>query len=405
MQTFITDQLKDTPAGREADAILRSCVHCGFCTAVCPTYLQLGDELDGPRGRIYLIKQALEGAPVTAKTQLHLDRCLTCRACETACPSGVQYARLAEIGRDLVDEHVPRSLGQRLLRRVLRAVLTRPGRFAAALRLGRAVGFVLPDALRRKLPAVRAAGERPHNPHTRKVLLLEGCVQPAATPRTNAAAARVLDRLGIAAESPHGAGCCGAISHHMGAHKEGLSFMRRNIDAWWPHVEAGAEAVVSAASACSLMIKDYAAALKDDPDYASKAAVISEKARDLSEVIAAADTTALQADQHNRRVAFHAPCSLQHGHRLTGGVEAILSNLGYRLARVRDAHLCCGSAGTYSLLQPELSESLLADKLDALEAEAPQVIATANVGCQLHLQTAARVPVLHWIELVDAAGR
>ena len=402
MQTFISEQLKNTPEGREADDILRSCVHCGFCTAVCPTYQQLGDELDGPRGRIYLIKLALEGAPVTEKTQLHLDRCLTCRACETACPSGVQYARLAEIGRELVDRQVPRPLGQRLFRQALRVVLPHPRRFSAALRIGRAVRFALPDALKRKLPPARLAGERPQRQHVRKVLLLEGCTQPAATPRTNAAAARVLDRLGITTLSPPKSGCCGAISYHMGAHQEGLSFMRRNIDAWWPHIEDGAEAVISAASACSLMIKDYGALLKHDPAYADKAARVSAMTKDLSEVIAAEDTAALGGVPGNSRIAFHAPCTLQHGLRVNNTVESLLSGLGYRMTPVRDGHLCCGSAGTYSLLQPELSQQLLTNKVKALQAGAPQIIATANIGCQLHLQTAARVPVRHWIELLDS---
>jgi len=401
MQTFISEQLKDTPEGREADAILRSCVHCGFCTAVCPTYQQLGDELDGPRGRIYLIKQALEGGPVSGRTQLHLDRCLTCRACETACPSGVQYARLADIGRELVDKQVPRPLSQRLVRRVLRAVLAHPRRFGAALRLGRAVQFALPAGLRRKLPPVRTAGERPQRQHGRKVLLLDGCVQPAATPRTNTAAARVLDRLGITTLSPAKTGCCGAVSHHLGAHKEGLTFMRRNIDGWWPHIEAGAEAVISAASACSLMIKDYGTLLKHDPAYAAKAAKVSALARDLSEVIAGEDAAALGPVHRNTRVAFHSPCTLQHGQRVTNIVEALLQRLGYELSSVRDGHLCCGSAGTYSLLQPELSRQLLTNKVNALQAGAPQFIVTANVGCQLHLQTAAQVPVRHWIELLD----
>lgn len=401
MQTFISEQLKDTPEGREADAILRSCVHCGFCTAVCPTYQQLGDELDGPRGRIYLIKQALEGAPISDKTQLHLDRCLTCRACETACPSGVQYARLAEIGRDIVDKQVPRPLGQRLLRRLLRAVVPHPRRFAAALRAGRAVRFALPDGLKHKIPPLRLPGDRPTRQHARKVLLLEGCAQPAGTPRTNAATARVLERLGITTLSPPRAGCCGAVSHHLGAHKEGLSFMRRNIDAWWPHIEAGAEAVISPASACSLMIKDYASLLKHDPVYADKAARVSAMARDLSEMIAGEDIAPLGTARKHTRVAFHAPCTLQHGLRLNNTVEPLLRGLGYELTPVRDGHLCCGSAGTYSLLQPALSQELLSNKLNALEAGTPQLIATANVGCQLHLQTAARVPVHHWIELLD----
>mgnify|MGYP001546129275 CR=1 FL=1 len=403
MQTFIDARFKDTEAGREAEAILRSCVHCGFCNATCPTYQLTGDERDGPRGRIYLIKQALEGREVSVRTQRHLDRCLTCRACETTCPSGVQYGRLAEIGREIVDAQVRRPSDQRLLRRLLRLVLPYPERFALALRLGRALRFALPGALRRKIPAAHAPGPRPPARHARTVVLHEGCVQPAATPRTNAAAARVLDRLNISAMSQRGQGCCGAISYHTGAHEEGLDFMRRNVDAWWPQVEAGAEAIVSAASACSLMVKEYGRALKDDPAYARRAARVSELAADLSEVVAREDYATLAGTVQPRRAAFHAPCTLQHGQRRAGAVEAMLSAAGHELLPVADAHLCCGSAGTYSVLQPAMSGRLLADKVAALEAGGPEVIATANVGCQLHLQTAADVPVVHWIELLDPA--
>jgi glycolate oxidase iron-sulfur subunit len=410
METHLADFIRDTPEGREAEAILRRCVHCGFCTATCPTYQLLGDELDGPRGRIYLMKQVLEGAAVTARTQLHLDRCLTCRACETTCPSGVEYGHLVDIGRGIVDARVQRSAAERIKRRALRAVLPHSARFGALLRLGQLVRPLLPSELKQKVPPTTpSAGDWPRGGHARTMLVLDGCVQPRLAPATNAAAARVLDRLGITLTRAERAGCCGAVSFHLNAHDESLDFMRRNIDAWWPAVEQGAEAIVMTASGCGVMVKDYGHALARDPQYAGKARRISELTRDISEVIAAEQdklTALLPRDAlppARRRVAVHSPCTLQHGQRLTGVVEALLVRLGYELAPVSDSHLCCGSAGTYSLLQPELSQRLLANKLKALTAEAPTAILTANIGCQAHLQSATERPVMHWIEAVDEA--
>lgn len=403
MQTSLVDEIKHTPEGQEADAILRSCVHCGFCTATCPTYQLLGDELDSPRGRIYLIKQVLEGGPVTDKTQLHLDRCLTCRSCETTCPSGVRYGRLIDIGRAVVEEKVPRSFAERVQRRWLRAVIAHPRRFAALLGIGRLLRPLLPAALREKVPAAQAspAASWPAPRHARKMLVLDGCVQPSVAPNTNAAAARVLDKLGVSLMRAGGAGCCGALSHHLSAHEEALDFMRRNIDAWWPHVAAGAEAIVMTASGCGAVVKEYGLLLRHDPAYASKAARISALTKDVSEVLAGEDLRALSATSESRRIAFHSPCTLQHGQAIAGVVESLLRRSGYELTPVADAHLCCGSAGTYSILQPELSQRLRKNKLDALGTGAPHVIATANVGCQLHLQGGTAVPVRHWIELLD----
>jgi len=403
MQTSLSDAVKDTPEGREADAILRSCVHCGFCTATCPTYQLLGDELDSPRGRIYLIKQVLEGGPVTEKTQLHLDRCLTCRSCETTCPSGVRYGRLVDIGRAMVEEKVPRSLGERMQRGVLRALIPYPHRFAALLSIGRVLRPFLPRALRKKIPAAQAAVPWPAARHARKMLVLDGCVQPAVAPATNAAAARVLDRLGVSLIRATGAGCCGALSHHLSVHEEALDFMRRNIDAWWPHVEAGAEAIVMTASGCGAVVKDYGALLHDDPAYAAKAAHISALTKDLGEILASEELDLLAVNGGGRKVAFHSPCTLQHGQKIDGVVESLLRRCGYQLTAVADAHLCCGSAGTYSILQPQLSQQLLANKLAALQAGAPDIIVTANIGCQMHLQSGAAVQVRHWVELLDAA--
>jgi glycolate oxidase iron-sulfur subunit len=403
MQTRLADFVRDTPEGREADAILRACVHCGFCTATCPTYQLLGDELDGPRGRIYLIKQVLEGQTPTRKTQSHLDRCLTCRSCETTCPSGVRYGRLADIGRGIVEHGVARPLGERLARRLLRWIVPHAGRFGLLLRLGQTVRPLLPEGLRRKVPPRRAAGPWPDRPHPRTMLVLAGCAQPAAAPDTNAAAARVLDRLGIRLMEASGAGCCGALSHHLSAEDQARAQMRRNIDAWWPHIEAGAEAVVMTASGCGAMVKDYAHLLADDPDYAAKAARVSALTRDLAEVLAGEDLGRLGVTGRGRKVAFHAPCTLQHGQKLPGAVERILTGLGFELAPVADAHLCCGSAGSYSVLQPALSRQLRDNKLTALRAGGPAVIATANIGCQLHLEGGTDLPVRHWIELLDAA--
>lgn len=401
MQTNLTAEFLATPEGREADAILRACVHCGFCTATCPTYQLLGDELDGPRGRIYQIKLMLEGVPPTRTAQLHLDRCLTCRACETTCPSGVRYARLADIGRAELERRVPRPAGERLARRLLRLVVPYPGRLRPLIALGRLARPLLPPALRRKVPPKRPAGAWLAAPRDRRMLVLEGCVQSVATPATNAAAARVLARLGITLVRAGGAGCCGAVSTHLAAPEEGLDFMRRNIDAWWPHIEAGAETIVVSASGCGTTVKEYGEALRHDPAYAARAERVAGLARDIAEVVAQEDLGRLNARAQGRKVAFHSPCSLQHGQQVRGVVESILRGAGFELAPVPDAHLCCGSAGTYSLLQPELSRELLANKIEALHSGGPDVIATANIGCQLHIESAAAVPVRHWIELLD----
>jgi glycolate oxidase iron-sulfur subunit len=402
MQTNLAGWIKDTPQGREADAILRKCVHCGFCLATCPTYTLLGDELDSPRGRIYLMKEMLEGAPVTSRTQLHLDRCLTCRACETTCPSGVEYGRLVDIGRDLVEQKVPRGPGERLWQGLLRTVLPSRRLFGAVLGMGRLFKAVLPSALARKVPERRPAGEWPAARHARRMLVLGGCVQPAIAPSINAATARVLDRLGISLIEAPGAGCCGAVPFHLNAQADGLDYARSIIDAWWPHVEAGAEAIIITATGCGTMVREYGHLLRDDPAYAVKAARISALSRDISEVISAERPSA-PAPQAQRRVAFHSPCTLQHGLKITGLVEPILRDLGYTLTPVPDSHLCCGSAGTYSILQPELSQRLLANKVRALESGQPEVIATANIGCLAHIGSAAAPPIRHWIELVDEA--
>ncbi|MBI4189856.1 MAG: glycolate oxidase subunit GlcF [Betaproteobacteria bacterium] len=406
MRTNLADFIKDTPEGNEADAILRKCVHCGYCTATCPTYQLLGDEFDGPRGRIYLIKQALEGNEVTAKTQLHLDRCLTCRSCETNCPSDVQYGRLLDIGRSVVESRIERGSFDTLKRRALRIVIPNRALFDPLLKLGQFARWLLPTALKRKVPArVAHATPWPQNSHARKMLTLEGCVQPSLSPATNAAASRVLDRLGITLVRAANASCCGAVSWHLDSQDEALSYMKRNVDAWWPHVEQGVEAIVITASGCGVMVKDYGNLLARDPAYAEKAKRISELTKDISEVIAAEKhkLKSLHPSPFNLhgKVAFHAPCTLQHGLKMRGHVEALLADLGFDLTRVPDTHLCCGSAGTYSILQPDLSQRLLANRIKALTGGAPSAILTANIGCQFHLQSATDLPVKHWIEALD----
>ena len=409
METHLADFIRHTTAGREAEEILRRCVHCGFCTATCPTYQLFGDELDGPRGRIYLIKQVLEGAEPTEKTRLHLDRCLSCRSCETTCPSGVHYTRLLDIGREVVESKVPRTGSDALMRGALKNLLPRSTLFGAAMKLGQSVRLLLPGALRAKVPPLSSAGPTPQRGPARKLIALAGCVQPSMYPNVNGATRRVLDRLGIEMIEAVGAGCCGAVRLHLNAADGARDDARRNIDAWWPLLEGDAEGLVMTASGCGSHVLEYAHLLQDDPDYAVKAARIVLATRDISEVIsaeAAALAPLLAACQplpeSERLLAFHSPCSLQHGLKIRGTVESLLTSAGYTLTAVADSHLCCGSAGTYSVLQPEISQRLQANKVNALAAGGPAAIASANVGCIGHIQGGTDLPVTHWIELIDA---
>ena len=430
MQTNLADFIKHTPEGQEAAAILGKCVHCGFCTATCPTYQLLGDELDGPRGRIYLIKQVLEGVRPTEKTQLHLDRCLTCRNCETTCPSGVQYGRLVDIGRKVVDEQVPRPFGARVVRQALKAGLTSP-LFGPAMKLGQLARPLLPGSLKSKVPAPQRAGDTPSRSHPRRMLMLAGCVQPAMLPNINTATARVFDALGIELVVPAAAGCCGAIRYHLNDHDGGLADARANIDAWWPHIESGCEAIVMNASGCGAQVREYGHMLRHDPAYAAKAQRVSDLTKDVAEVLPsmaeaikaklvhqpspAPDSGArgqapagaggaqhrVRADSAPR-VVFHSPCTLQHGQQIRGEVESLLTALGAEVSPVGESHFCCGSAGTYSVLQPDLAYKLRDRRLGHLEAPAPEVILSANVGCITHLQSGTERPVRHWIEWLDA---
>jgi glycolate oxidase iron-sulfur subunit len=419
METHLAEHLKGTSQGEVAEAILRKCVHCGFCTATCPTYQLLGDELDGPRGRIYLIKQVVEGKPATAQTLKHLDRCLTCRNCESTCPSGVQYGHLVDVGRALVEEQVQRPMADRLLRGALREGMTRRWLFDPAMRLGQAVRPLLPESLKAKVPERRAAGAWPSRSHARKVLILNGCVQPAMMPAIDAATARVLDRIGIQTVVEARSGCCGAVRHHLNDHQGSLTDVKRNIDAWWPYFDPDqkafeAEAILINASGCGAMVKDYAHLLRDDPSYLKMAEVIVAKAFDLSEWLPAAlqvakdggllklSASTLRAGV-SRNLVFHPPCTLQHGQQLKGKVESFLSSLDVGLTANPESHLCCGSAGTYSVLQPELSKQLRDRKLENLQTGAPELILSANVGCIGHLQSGTGTPVRHWIEWLDEA--
>jgi glycolate oxidase iron-sulfur subunit len=412
VQTNLAPEFKDTRQGQAAEAILRKCVHCGFCTATCPTYQLLGDELDGPRGRIYLMKQVLEGAPVTRSTQQHLDRCLTCRNCETTCPSGVQYGELVEIGREIVEARVPRPTGEKAVRWLLKEGLTSP-LFAPAMRMGQMVRPLLPAALKNKVPQKPNARAKlwPQRTHARKVLMLMGCVQPAMAPNINSATARVLDAAGIQTVVAESAGCCGAIRTHLNDVQGGLDDMRRNIDAWWPLVDGltsqgQVEAIVMNASGCGVTVKAYGHALAHDPAYAEKAQRVSELTQDLSELLPGLVPT-LKPQLRNfaaQHLAFHPPCTLQHGQQLRSGVESHLRELGFDVSLATgESHLCCGSAGTYSVLQPELAYQLRDRKLANLAPLEAQTIVSANIGCIQHLQSGTDTPVRHWVEVLDEA--
>ena len=407
MQTNLAQWARDSKLGQEADDILRRCVHCGFCTATCPTYQVLGDELDSPRGRIYLIKEVLEGKEPTQATQEHLDRCLTCRNCETTCPSGVEYGHLVDIGRQIVEEKVPRPFMQRLQRSLLRKGLISP-LFAPAYKLGQSVRAWLPETLQRKIVESRPVGQIPSTKrHEQQVLLLAGCVQPTMMPTIDAATIRVLDRLGIGSQVVAGAGCCGALNFHLDDQDTARAQMRANIDAWLPFVESGKiQAIVMNASGCGAMVAEYAHHLRDDPVYAPRAEKIVAYVRDIAQVVAPhAETLAQQIDQQKlpKRPVFHPPCTLQHWQGLRPESEQLLSALGLSLQPFTETHLCCGSAGAYSVLQPEISTSLRDRKLGHINAASPDMVVSSNIGCIGHLQSGTDTPVRHWIEVVDAA--
>lgn len=406
MQTTIAPTLIDDPRAIAAEVALRKCVHCGFCLATCPTYNLLGDELDSPRGRIYLIKQVVEGHEPTELTRQHLDRCLTCRNCETTCPSGVEYGHLVDLGRSIVEDKVPRRGLDSWLRKLILAILPYPQRVGPLVKLGQAFRPFLPGALAGSIPPRQTVPRATLLEHERTMLVLDGCVQPSMSPATNASAARVLSAFGIRLIGPSASGCCGAVHFHLNEQASAKDFMRRNIDAWWPYVEAGCEAIIATASGCGVMVKDYGHVLADDPEYAHKARRVSDLSRDIVEVLVSILQQEDLAGYRERaarmgKVAFHPPCTLQHGQKLPLVTETLLSRFGFTLTQVADSHTCCGSAGTYSIFQPKLSRQLRDNKVKALLADEPDIIATSNIGCQLHIQTGSGRPVLHWIELID----
>ncbi len=401
MHVELHPKFADTHAGQTAKALTSACVHCGFCLATCPTYLDSRDERDSPRGRIYLIKNLLETGEAGSQTQLHLDRCLTCRSCETTCPSDMQYGKLVDIGRGLMEQAAPRPLASKIQRRLLRLTLSRPQLLTWSLVVAQFLRPLLPARLRQAVPLRQVQKALPAGQRARKMLVLEGCVQRAATPNTNVAARRVLDRLGISLIVAPKAGCCGAVNYHLAAHADGLNNMRRNIDAWWPHLHDGAEAIISSASGCGAMLVDYGRLLADDPHYADKAKRVSQLSRDIGEILMDEDLTKLTVDTQVGKVAIHSPCTLQHALQQPDLIRTLLGRAGFDIATTTEKLLCCGSAGTYSILQSTISEKLREKALHALTHDQPAVIATANVGCQLHLQAAAGVPVMHWIELLD----
>lgn len=421
MKVELSERYQDTVLGREAENLLLPCVQCGQCTFTCPTFRLLDDEWDGPRGRIYLIKQyleeeepsqeylppaytlkTLEGKTIGENLKIHLDRCLTCRSCETSCPQGVGYGRLLDIGRELVEKNVPRPLKEKITRKLIRSVLLHRFRFTMLLRAGQFFRTFLPASMKETIPVRRKAGEWPDRPHQRRMVIWQGCVQPALAPDINAAASRVLDRFGIRI-IPAGEGCCGAVSQHMGATEEARELMRRNIDNLWSHIESGAEAIVLTASGCGMQFREYGDMLQDDPEYCDKARRITDMTKDIAEVVEDewSDYIKLSDQGEVKRIAFQSSCSLQHGEKLNGVVEKLLKRAGFKLVPVAYSFMCCGSAGTYSILQRGIAKSLRLQKLKTLLASRPEAIATANIGCLTHLSAVSPVAVNHWIELLD----
>ena len=397
MQTKIKTDFLQTENGQLADKILRSCVHCGFCTATCPTYQILGDELDGPRGRIYQIKEMLEGATVTKETLNHLDRCLTCRACESTCPSGVEYGHLLEIGRNEIEKHVKRSLFQRVLRKSLLLTLPFPKRFNTLIHLGQLFRPILPAVIKHQVPKKVTLPDLSLDTHKRKMLVLDGCVQPALSPEINHATRKVLNALDI--ELISFSGCCGAINQHLSDEDKALVIIKNNIDRLVSEFDSGIEGIVMTASGCGAMFKEYPHLLRNDVAYKDKAERVAKNTFDLTEIIDAQKLKEKLNVTHNN-VATHTPCTLQHAQKSPLNIENIFTTCGYTLTPIKDKHLCCGSAGTYSITQAKLSHQLRKQRLSGLMIGKPDLIITANIGCLHHLKSASPVPVKHWIEVI-----
>lgn len=399
MRAPVAEHMQANAFAEEAAAIVRSCVHCGFCNATCPTYQLTGDELEGPRGRIYLIKSMLEDGVIGDATLTHLDQCLVCRNCETTCPSGVDYGRLLDVVKPYVKDAVALSAGARLERWLLTRIVPYPSRFAPFVASGRLLRPLMPARLKRLVPASPSIQTRNYETHAREILLLGGCAQPVMNPAIDAAAQAVFNALGITLQRCPGVDCCGALTYHLGYAEEAVATAKANVDAWWPEVEKGVEAILATSSGCGVHLKEYARVLADEPEYAERARTIQNLVKDPIEVIDVDNLSSL-IDAPDDTIAFHPPCTLQHGQRLAGRVETLLERLGWQLCAVSDSHLCCGSAGSYSLLHPQTANALRTDKLDKLLSGAPQEIITANIGCQLHLGAASPVRVRHWLELL-----
>ncbi len=403
MQTSLAPRIQQGPHAEAIDTILRKCVHCGFCNATCPTYQIRGDELDGPRGRIYQMKQFFEGEPANAQMLKHLDRCLTCRACETTCPSGVKYSHLLEIGKESIEQELPRPWWDRARRWGIVRFINSGWLFTLSIRIGQAMAWILPPALKESVPKRQVPIERNNTVHARKVLMLAGCVQPALAPNTNASASNLLNRFEIEVIEVPGNLCCGAAAFHTSEPEFGMRQVKQLIDNWWPHIEAGAEAIVVTATGCGVSVQDYGRQLAHDPDYRDKAEKVSSLYRDLIEFVEAEVESPAPGNLPAKRVAVHTPCTMQHGLGINHRVEALLAKAGYEICTVEEAHLCCGSAGTYSMLQPAMASQLRSNKIRALSIDQPDIIATANIGCQIHLAQGNKIPVVHWIELLQTA--
>ena len=400
MQTNLAPKFQQGRHAEAIETILRKCVHCGFCNATCPTYQIRGDELDGPRGRIYQMKQFFEGEPANPEMLKHLDRCLTCHACETTCPSGVKYTRLLEIGKTSIERELPRPWWDRARRWGIVRFINSGWLFALAVKIGQTLVPILPAKLRESVPARQTPVDRINAQHSRKVLMLGGCVQPTLAPNTNARASNLLNKFGIEViELPENL-CCGAAALHTSEPEYGMRQVKRLIDSWWPHIEAGAEAIVVTATGCGVTVKDYEHLLADDADYVAKAKKVSLLYRDLTELVEAEIEAMDPVEMPAKRIAVHTPCSMQHGLGITNRVETLLAKAGYEICAVAEGHLCCGSSGTYSMLQPALGTQLRTNKIRALSINQPDIIATANIGCQMHLAQDNNLPVVHWIELL-----
>jgi glycolate oxidase iron-sulfur subunit len=423
MQTSFTPAQLADPHVAESEKILRKCVHCGFCTATCPTYVTLGNELDSPRGRIYLIKDMLEnGRPADKEVVTHIDRCLSCLACMTTCPSGVNYMHLVDHARAHIENTYTRPLPDRFIRAVLAFVLPHPERFRAALRLARlgkpfarlfeAIGPLRPLAAMLRLapasiPATSATASpgvhRPAGTREKRVAILTGCAQPVLDPGINEAAISLLTRFGVEVVVPQGEGCCGALVHHMGREEQALASARQNVDAWTREAENdGLDAIIITASGCGTTIKDYGFRLRLDPAYAAKAAKISALAKDITEYLTTLELPE-PAQKPGLTVAYHSACSMQHGQKITRQPKELLARAGFIVKEPREGHLCCGSAGTYNIMQPEISAQLRDRKVRNIEATGAEIIATGNIGCITQIASAAKMPIVHTVELLDWA--